>query len=235
MVDVAVMSMSQFAVAHSNPADWERDGDEMVVYRSDHGRVRISFEKHCSLEYVGKSIGYRDDHPVDYSKVFADDLIAAIRGQLSAHDIHMLLLRLTRELSDWQFEPGFEKREDVCGEAAKDIGGTKGFENKDPATAIKVARQYRAAEIVPEPIVLQGEIESLRQYEEMVMEACGEMETSEECGVFLRALVSQQGELARDAARYKKLRRLNVPQFQELYQINIKSGMPFDHLVDELP
>ena len=34
--------------------------------------------------------------------------------------------------------------------------------------------------------------------------------------------------------RYEKLRRLNVPQFQSLFQQNLSSGKPFDTLVDEL-
>lgn len=115
------VEMRRFAEAHSNPDDWERDGGEVVAYRSDHGRVRISFEKNTSLEYVGKSIVYRDDHPLDYSEVFAGDLIAAIREHLSAHDLHMLLQRLVKELSCWQFEAGSDKRTDICGEAAREI------------------------------------------------------------------------------------------------------------------
>ncbi len=34
--------------------------------------------------------------------------------------------------------------------------------------------------------------------------------------------------------RYEKLRKLNVPQFQELYAKNIRTGIPFDDLVDKL-
>lgn len=34
--------------------------------------------------------------------------------------------------------------------------------------------------------------------------------------------------------RYEKLRRLNVPQFADLYKKNISSGIAFDTLVDEL-
>ena len=34
--------------------------------------------------------------------------------------------------------------------------------------------------------------------------------------------------------RYEKIRRLNVPQFQALFQKNLSSGKSFDSLVDEL-
>jgi hypothetical protein len=34
---------------------------------------------------------------------------------------------------------------------------------------------------------------------------------------------------------YEKLRRLNVPQFQALYQKNLTAGVPFDDLVEQLP
>ena len=38
----------------------------------------------------------------------------------------------------------------------------------------------------------------------------------------------------KNAERYEKVRKLNVVQFQELFQRNIKEGIPFDQLVDEL-
>lgn len=71
------------------------------------------------------------------------------------------------------------------------------------------------------------------EYKRIVIEACGEMSFADH-GLCLRALVSQQQELATEAARYKKLRKLNVAQFKELFQRNITTGTPFDQLVDEL-
>lgn len=220
-----VMSMKQFAEANSNPADWERDGDEVVVYFSDQLRMRISFDKNTSLEYFGKLIGYRDDYPVDHSEVFAGDLVVAIRDQLSALDIQMLLLRLAKELSDWQFEPGFKKRVDICSEVAQEIGKINGFEN--------IAMQPAQDEDAKFERFVR-EIESLRHYEEMVLDACGELETFDEYRAFLRALIGQREELSKDAARYKKLRRLNVPQLQALFKRNINGEGPFDQMVDEL-
>ncbi|EKD40818.1 MAG: hypothetical protein ACD_74C00157G0003 [uncultured bacterium] len=41
-------------------------------------------------------------------------------------------------------------------------------------------------------------------------------------------------ELKKAAARYEKLRRLNLPQMAELYTQNIKHGKNFDQLVDDL-
>lgn len=40
--------------------------------------------------------------------------------------------------------------------------------------------------------------------------------------------------LEKDNLRYEKLRKLNPRQFAELYNINLKTGKPFDELVDEL-
>jgi len=40
--------------------------------------------------------------------------------------------------------------------------------------------------------------------------------------------------LYKSHARYEIVRKLNVQQFAELYQKNIKTGIPFDDLVDEL-
>lgn len=41
-------------------------------------------------------------------------------------------------------------------------------------------------------------------------------------------------ELERDAARFKKLRRLNPREFRDLCERNIREGIPFDTLVDGL-
>ena len=63
--------------------------------------------------------------------------------------------------------------------------------------------------------------------------------------VYLEQLISdiaQQGMLTRnietlerDAARYKKLRKLNPRQFGDLWERNLKEAIPFDDLVDALP
>lgn len=38
--------------------------------------------------------------------------------------------------------------------------------------------------------------------------------------------------LKRDAERYRKVRRMTLRQYSDLYQANIKTGAPFDRLVD---
>ena len=38
----------------------------------------------------------------------------------------------------------------------------------------------------------------------------------------------------KDAARYETIRKLSVKQFSELYKFNIRTGKPFDQLIDEL-
>jgi len=41
-------------------------------------------------------------------------------------------------------------------------------------------------------------------------------------------------EAHRAAARYEVLRKLNPAQFKEIYEQNIKTGVPFDDLIDRL-
>ena len=48
------------------------------------------------------------------------------------------------------------------------------------------------------------------------------------------ALSARLAEAERGAARYEKLRRLNVPQFKALFDRNICTGEPFDSLVDQI-
>lgn len=260
-----LMTSKQFAEQNSIPRDWELDGSEKVVYLNSAERIRVCLEKNTDIEFVVKSIVHADSSPSDYAMDFADDLMVAIRDNLSAHHIHMLLLWLSKELSDWQFELGCEKLSDPCGEFIAEISKIKGFENKELQAAIRIARRYRNAqsgvdeaqalielgefaignadELTPEPVIrqrdaeideLRREVESLREYRSMVLNACGELDTLDEYRTCLKALESQREELAKDALRYKKLRKLNVPQFQELFKRNIANGTPFDQLVDEL-
>ncbi len=49
-----------------------------------------------------------------------------------------------------------------------------------------------------------------------------------------RATVEELERFKTGHDRYEKLRRLNVPQFQALYQKNLSGGKSFDSLVDEL-
>jgi len=51
---------------------------------------------------------------------------------------------------------------------------------------------------------------------------------------FARQLERQRNEYKIGHDRYEKLRRLSPMQFHELYDRNIKTGKPFDTLVDEL-
>lgn len=60
----------------------------------------------------------------------------------------------------------------------------------------------------------------------------------ESCGVpFVKHLgiIGTCAELILARSRYEKLRKLSVPQFQDLFLHNIKFGTPFDDLVDQLP
>jgi hypothetical protein len=49
-----------------------------------------------------------------------------------------------------------------------------------------------------------------------------------------QGLLSRIAELEIAAARYRKLRLLNPLQFRNLYERNIREGIPFDTLVDGL-
>jgi hypothetical protein len=66
----------------------------------------------------------------DHSTVFANDLVDAIRGQLSAADCHALALRFIQEMSAWQFEPECLKPHDICGELKKEMKSIRGFGKK---------------------------------------------------------------------------------------------------------
>jgi len=49
----------------------------------------------------------------------------------------------------------------------------------------------------------------------------------------LKRADKKNADLVRDGLRYKKLRRLNVRQFSELYERNL-AGENFDQMVDEM-
>ncbi len=56
------------------------------------------------------------------------------------------------------------------------------------------------------------------------------------CAGRRRVVITAIGEVERltiSHARYEKLRKMNVPQFAELFQANTSSGIPFDELLDK--
>jgi hypothetical protein len=47
------------------------------------------------------------------------------------------------------------------------------------------------------------------------------------------ALIGEVERLTISHARYEKMRKMNVPQFADLFRANISSGVPFDELLDK--
>lgn len=49
-----------------------------------------------------------------------------------------------------------------------------------------------------------------------------------------RQLERELAEARKDAERYQTARRMNVPQWKDAYLLNIKTGKPFDEIIDDL-
>lgn len=59
-------------------------------------------------------------------------------------------------------------------------------------------------------------------------------EMGRHCAKFMAKAADEIERLDKEAVRYELVRKLTAQQFAEIYKKNIESGVPFDHLVDEL-